>query len=93
MKITLPILLAMLLTGCIGASTNFTNRSVTYQLTPSIDGKGNKIEEQPKIADATVNAEKTFDTNTQANVAKEQTVTQTPQEEKDEEQKPAAEQK
>jgi len=75
MKVTIPILIALLLTGCIGASTNFTNRSVTYQLTPSIDGKGNRIEEQPKIADATVNAEKTFDTDTNANVAKEQTVT------------------
>lgn len=75
MRITYPILLCLLLTGCIGASTNFTNRSVTYQLTPSIDGKGNRIEEQPKIADATVNAEKTFDTDTNANVAKEQTVT------------------
>ena len=75
MRITYPILLCLLLTGCIGASTNFTNRSVTYQLTPSIDGKQNSINEQPKIADATVNAEKTFDTDTNANVAKEQTVT------------------
>ena len=75
MKISYPILFCLLLTGCIGASTNFTNRSVTYQLTPSIDGKQNSINEQPKIADATVNAEKTFDTDTNANVAKEQTVT------------------
>lgn len=75
MKVTLPILITLLLTGCIGASTNFTNRSVTYQLTPSIDGKANSINEQPKVGDGVVNAEKTFDTDTNANVAKEQTVT------------------
>ena len=60
------ILSICFLCSCIGSSTNFTNRSVTYQLTPSIDGKANTITETPKVNDATVNAEKT--TETKANV-------------------------
>ncbi len=64
-----------MLTGCIGASTNFTNRSVTYQLTPSIDGKANTINEQPKVGDGVVNAEKQTDISTDVKAAKELTET------------------
>ena len=53
----------LLMTGCIGSSTNFTNRSITYQLTPSIeDGKSNTINDSPKMNDAHLQAEKTNET-------------------------------
>ena len=62
MKYFILFSIAVLLAGCIGSSTAFTNRSVTYLYTPSIDGKSNAITEQPKTNDSTVNAEKTTET-------------------------------
>lgn len=60
-KIIIIVAFTTLLIGCIGSSTAFTNRSVTYQFTPSIEGTSNSLTEKPQTADTTVNAEKSSD--------------------------------
>ena len=58
----------ILLSGCFGA-TSFSNRSVVYQVSPTNKGEHSYVAHSPTSADATVNAEKTFETSTKANVA------------------------
>ena len=61
--------------GCINSSTAFTNRSVAYQVTPELIGEHSAVTGSPTANDATVNAEKTFETSTKANVAQQLTDT------------------
>lgn len=60
---------ALVLVGCINSSTAWTNRSVTYQVTPENIGEHSSVSGSPTTNDASVNADKTFEHQTKANVA------------------------
>lgn len=53
--------------SCINSSTNFSNRGVTYQLSPELIGERASVSGSPTAGDATVNADKL--TETKANVS------------------------
>lgn len=59
----------LLLAGCINSSTNFSNRGVTYQVTPELNGEKAYVSGSPTSKDSTVNAEKKFETEAKTNVA------------------------
>ena len=61
--------------GCVNSSTNFSNRGVTYQVTPELNGEKAYVAGSPTSSDAVVNAEKTFESAAKTNVA--QTLTDT----------------
>ena len=90
----------LFLAGCINSSTNFSNRGVTYQVTPELNGERAYVSGSPTTNDATVNAEKKFESDSKTNVAQtlqdsstnSQKNNQTVEPEKQEE-KPAEEQK
>ena len=56
MRISLIVILAGMLSGCINSSTAFAWRSVSYQSTPEA---GHTITQEERPGAATVNAEKT----------------------------------
>lgn len=62
-------LIAILITGCINSSTNFTNRSITNMATHELLGERAQVTSSPSSNDSTVNAEKRVETETKANVA------------------------
>ena len=66
---------ALALAGCVNSSTNFSNRGVTYQVTPELNGEKAYVTGSPTANDAVVNAEKTFESAAKTNVA--QTLTDT----------------
>ena len=66
---------ALALVGCVNSSTNFSNRGVTYQVTPELNGEKAYVTGSPTANDAVVNAEKTFESAAKTNVA--QTLTDT----------------
>ena len=66
--ITLSVITAFL-AGCINSSTAWTNRSVTYQVTPEQIGEHSAVTGSPTANDATVNADKTFESAAKTNVA------------------------
>ena len=66
---------ALALAGCVNSSTNFSNRGVTYQVTPELNGEKAYVTGSPTANDAVVNAEKTFESAAKTNVA--QTMTDT----------------
>ena len=55
--------------GCVNSSTNFSNRGVTYQVTPELNGEKAYVTGSPTANDAVVNAEKTFESAAKTNVA------------------------
>lgn len=59
----------LFLAGCINSSTNFSNRGVTYQVTPELNGEKAYVSGSPTSNDSTVNAEKRFETEAKTNVA------------------------
>lgn len=59
----------LVIAGCINSSTNFSNRGVTYQVTPELIGEKASVSGSPTANDATVNAEKRYETETKANIA------------------------
>lgn len=65
----LTIFAAGFLAGCINSSTAWTNRSVTYQVTPEQIGEHSAVTGSPTSNDANVNADKTFETAAKTNVA------------------------
>lgn len=66
-KIYLTYPLALLfLAGCFGA-TNFSNRSVVYQVEAINKGEHSYVSESPKANDANVNADKVTEANTKLN--------------------------
>lgn len=69
MKKILVFFSAALLAGCINSSTAWTNRSVTYQVTPEQIGEHSAVTGSPTSNDASVNADKTFETAAKTNVA------------------------
>lgn len=69
MKKIVIFLMSCSLMGCLNSSTSFSNRSVTYQVTPEMIGEHSAVSGSPTTADATVNAEKKYETSTKANVA------------------------
>lgn len=69
MKKIFAFLVCCSLMGCLNSSTSFSNRSITYQVTPEQIGEHSAVTGSPTANDATVNAEKTFETSTKANVA------------------------
>ena len=60
---------ALALVGCVNSSTNFSNRGVTYQVTPELNGEKAYVSGSPTSSDAVVNAEKTFESAAKTNVA------------------------
>ena len=74
-KALLIIPAAFALVGCVNSSTNFSNRGVTYQVTPELNGEKAYVTGSPTSSDAVVNAEKTFESAAKTNVA--QTLTDT----------------
>ena len=84
-KALLIIPAALALVGCVNSSTNFSNRGVTYQVTPELNGEKAYVAGSPTSSDAVVNAEKTFESAAKTNVA--QTLTDTS--ENDQSKKPA----
>ena len=66
---------ALAFVGCVNSSTNFSNRGVTYQVTPELNGEKAYVTGSPTANDAVVNAEKTFESAAKTNVA--QTLTDT----------------
>lgn len=66
-SISFPLSL-FFLTGCFGA-TSFSNRSVVYQVSPTNKGEHSYVSGSPTATSATVNAEKSFESSTKANVA------------------------
>lgn len=60
---------ALALVGCVNSSTNFSNRGVTYQVTPELNGEKAYVAGSPTSSDAVVNAEKTFESAAKTNVA------------------------
>lgn len=67
-------IIVLSLTGCFGA-TSFSNRSVVYQVSPTNKGEHSYVSGSPTATSATVNAEKTFESSTKANVAQNLTDT------------------
>lgn len=74
-KALLIVPAALALAGCVNSSTNFSNRGVTYQVTPELNGEKAYVAGSPTSSDAVVNAEKTFESAAKTNVA--QTLTDT----------------
>ena len=74
-KALLIVPAALALAGCVNSSTNFSNRGVTYQVTPELNGEKAYVTGSPTANDAVVNAEKTFESAAKTNVA--QTMTDT----------------
>lgn len=74
-KALLIVPAALALVGCVNSSTNFSNRGVTYQVTPELNGEKAYVAGSPTSSDAVVNAEKTFESAAKTNVA--QTLTDT----------------
>ena len=74
-KALLIVPAAIALAGCVNSSTNFSNRGVTYQVTPELNGEKAYVAGSPTSSDAVVNAEKTFESAAKTNVA--QTLTDT----------------
>lgn len=74
-KALLIVPAALALAGCVNSSTNFSNRGVTYQVTPELNGEKAYVTGSPTANDAVVNAEKTFESAAKTNVA--QTLTDT----------------
>ena len=68
-KALLIIPAALALAGCVNSSTNFSNRGVTYQVTPELNGEKAYVAGSPTSSDAVVNAEKTFESAAKTNVA------------------------
>lgn len=68
-KALLIIPVALALAGCVNSSTNFSNRGVTYQVTPELNGEKAYVAGSPTSSDAVVNAEKTFESAAKTNVA------------------------
>ena len=68
-KALLIIPAALALVGCVNSSTNFSNRGVTYQVTPELNGEKAYVAGSPTSSDAVVNAEKTFESAAKTNVA------------------------
>ena len=66
--ITLSFITAFL-AGCINSSTAWTNRSITYQVTPEQIGEHSAVTGSPTSNDASVNADKTFESAAKTNVA------------------------
>ena len=66
---------ALALAGCVNSSTNFSNRGVTYQVTPELNGEKAYVAGSPTSSDAVVNAEKTFESAAKTNVAQSLTDT------------------
>ena len=66
---------ALALVGCVNSSTNFSNRGVTYQVTPELNGEKAYVAGSPTSSDAVVNAEKTFESAAKTNVAQSLTDT------------------
>lgn len=67
MKLFIVFLFSLcLFTGCVGSTTNFTNRSISYIFTESQEGE-NSVSHQGKPGAATIQADKV--TETKANVA------------------------
>ena len=88
-KLFLLLPVSLFFTGCFGA-TSFSNRSVVYQVSPTNKGEHSYVAHSPTASDATVNAEKTFETSTKANVAQNLNDTSTNDQSK-KAQEPAAE--
>lgn len=59
---------ALILAGCYGA-TSFSNRSIVYQISPQMKGEHSQVTGSPTNGDSTVNAEKSFESATKANIA------------------------
>lgn len=68
-KALLIVPAALALAGCVNSSTNFSNRGVTYQVTPELNGEKAYVAGSPTSKDAVVNAEKTFESAAKTNVA------------------------
>lgn len=82
---------ALALAGCVNSSTNFSNRGVTYQVTPELNGEKAYVAGSPTSSDAVVNAEKTFESAAKTNVAQALTDTSVNDQSKAEAQPKAAE--
>lgn len=82
---------ALALVGCVNSSTNFSNRGVTYQVTPELNGEKAYVAGSPTSSDAVVNAEKTFESAAKTNVAQALTDTSVNDQSKAEAQPKAAE--
>lgn len=63
------ILMALLMSGCINSPTSFSNRSVTYQIPTTTEGKQSQVVQDTKNIPSTVNAEKTTDVAARANLS------------------------
>ena len=74
-KALLIVPAALALAGCVNSSTNFSNRGVTYQVTPELNGEKAYVTGSPTSKDAVVNAEKTFESAAKTNVAQSLTDT------------------
>ena len=74
-KALLIVPAALALVGCVNSSTNFSNRGVTYQVTPELNGEKDYVSGSPTSSDAVVNAEKTFESAAKTNVAQSLTDT------------------
>lgn len=90
-KALLIIPAALALVGCVNSSTNFSNRGVTYQVTPELNGEKAYVAGSPTSSDAVVNAEKTFESAAKTNVAQALTDTSVNDQSKAEAQPKAAE--
>ena len=89
-KALLIVPAALALAGCVNSSTNFSNRGVTYQVTPELNGEKAYVAGSPTSSDAVVNAEKTFETAAKTNVAQALTDTSVNDQSKTEAQPKAA---
>lgn len=69
MREMLIMLCAGVLAGCINSSTAWTNRSVTYQVTPEQIGEHSAVTGSSTAADANVNADKVTETDAKINAA------------------------
>ena len=69
LKIAFILVVGLILASCINSSTAWTNRSVTYQVTPENIGEHSAVTGSPTTNDASVNADKTFETAAKTNVA------------------------
>lgn len=76
-KLTFTLLasISLVLAGCINSSTAWTNRSVTYQVTPENIGEHSSVSGSPTSNDTSVNADKTLESAAKTNIAQQLTDT------------------
>ena len=66
-NVILTLSVAVLMTACINSSTAWTNRSISYQVTPEQIGEHSAVTGSPTSNDSAVNADKLLENTSKIN--------------------------